>query len=104
MLLKNSGRRGTPCFNSNGTPKKAASNLEKHGVSFGEAVTVFNDPMFVTVIDDEHSQDEERYITVGLSNAIRLLVVAHTDRDGLVRIISARSATKKEEYFYEQTE
>lgn len=85
-------------------PRKAASNLSKHSVSFNEAVTVFNDPMFITVMDDEHSEDEERYITVGLSNASRLLMVAHTDRNGLIRIISARRATKKEENFYAQAE
>ncbi|MBX7234621.1 MAG: BrnT family toxin [Caldilineales bacterium] len=85
-------------------PRKAASNLSKHSISFDEAVTVFNDPMFITVMDDEHSEDEERYITVGLSNASRLLMVAHTDRNGLIRIISARRATKKEENFYAQAE
>ncbi len=85
-------------------PRKAASNLSKHSISFDEAVTVFNDPMFITVMDDEHSEDEERYITVGLSNASLLLMVAHTDRNGLIRIISARRATKKEEDFYAQAE
>ncbi len=85
-------------------PRKAASNLSKHSISFDEAVTVFNDPMFITVMDDEHSEDEERYITVGLSNASLLLMVAHTDRNGLIRIISARRATKKEENFYAQAE
>ena len=85
-------------------PRKAASNLSKHSISFDEAVTVFNDPMFIAVMDDEHSEDEERYITVGLSNASRLLMVAHTDRNGLIRIISARRATKKEENFYAQAE
>lgn len=85
-------------------PRKAASNLSKHSISFDEAVTVLNDPMLITVMDDEHSEDEERYITVGLSNASRLLMVAHTDRNGLIRIISARRATKKEENFYAQAE
>ncbi len=85
-------------------PQKAASNFSKHGVSFNEAVTVFNDPVFITVMDDEHSEDEDRYITIGLSNATRLLMIAHTDRNGLIRIISARRATKKEEDFYAQAE
>ena len=85
-------------------PDKATRNFEKHKVSFDEARTVFDDPMFVTVIDDEHSNDEERYITIGLSRKARLLVVAHTDRSGQVRIISVRKATGKEELFYAEAE
>lgn len=81
-------------------PNKASKNVEKHQVSFEEAATVFDDLMFITVIDDEHSFDEERYITVGLSNQGRLLMVAHTDRKSRIRIISARKATAKEEQFY----
>jgi uncharacterized DUF497 family protein len=80
--------------------RKAAKNFRKHRVAFEEAETVFDDPMFITVVDDEHSLDEERYITIGQSSQHRLLIVAHTDRDGRVRIISAREATKKEERFY----
>ena len=85
-------------------PNKATRNLKRHEVSFDEATTVFDDPMFVTVIDDEHSDDEERYIIIGLSRQARLLVVAHTDRAGQVRIISARKATRKEEQFYAEAE
>jgi len=81
-------------------PGKAARNVGKHAVSFEEAARVFDDAMFITVIDDEHSGDEERYITIGLSGTGNLLVVAHTDREGQVRIISARKATRKEEQFY----
>ncbi len=81
-------------------PNKAARNIEKHQVSFDEAATVFDDPMFITVVDEEHSVDEERYITIGLSKQGRLLMVAHTDREGRIRIISARKATKREEQFY----
>ncbi len=81
-------------------PGKADRNAKKHGVSFGEAATIFDDPMFISVIDQEHSGDEERYITIGLSGSGRLLIIAHTDREGQVRIISARKATKKEEQFY----
>jgi hypothetical protein len=81
-------------------PHKASKNVEKHQVSFEEAATVFDDLMFITVIDDEHSFDEERYITIGLSNQGRLLMVAHTDRESRIRIISARKATAKEEQFY----
>jgi len=74
--------------------------VAKHGISFEEAATVFDDPVFVTVIDDEHSIDEERYITIGMSKQGRLLMLAHTDRADQVRIISARRATKREERFY----
>ncbi len=85
-------------------PNKAALNLEKHGVSFEEATSVFADPMFIAVVDDEHSSDEERFITIGMSAQGRLLMVAHTDRDGRVRIISVRKATKVEEQFYVEAE
>ncbi|MDZ7296269.1 MAG: BrnT family toxin [candidate division KSB1 bacterium] len=83
---------------------KASRNIEKHHVSFDEAATVFDDPMFITFIDEEHSVDEERYITIGLSKQGRVLMVAHTDREGRIRIISARKATKKEEQFYAEAE
>ncbi|MEW6085297.1 MAG: BrnT family toxin [Chloroflexota bacterium] len=85
-------------------PEKAQKNLQKHEVGFEEASSVFDDPMFITVLDDEHSDDEERYITIGISDKIRLLLVAHTERDNRIRIISARKATKHEEKFYEETE
>lgn len=83
---------------------KAAKNIEKHQESFDEAATVFDDPMFITFIDEEHSVDEERYITIGLSKQGRLLMVAHTDREGRICIISARKATKIEEQFYAEVE
>lgn len=85
-------------------PAKAAGNLAKHGVAFEEAKTVFEDPMFITFVDDEHSVDEERYITVGISGRGRLLVVAHTHREERIRIISARKATKKEVSYYEKAD
>jgi hypothetical protein len=81
-------------------PHKAARNLDKHKVSFDEAKTVFRDRMLISLVDEEHSIDEERYITIGMSARGRLLLVAHTDRGGQVRIISARKATRKEEHFY----
>ena len=71
---------------------KAKRNAEKHRVSFEEAATVFDDPMFITFVDDEHSIDEERYITIGLSSRGWLLMLAHADRDDRIRIISARRA------------
>ncbi|HQX16330.1 MAG TPA: BrnT family toxin [Anaerolineales bacterium] len=85
-------------------PEKSQKNFQKHEVSFEEASSVFDDPMFITVLDDEHSDDEERYITIGISNKTRLLLVAHTERDNRIRVISARKATKHEEKFYEETE
>lgn len=85
-------------------PVKAEVNLKKHRVSFEEASTVFDDPLFITFLDVEHSVDEARYITLGLSRRSRLLLIAHTDRDGAIRIISARKATKNERRFYEEAE
>jgi uncharacterized DUF497 family protein len=85
-------------------PNKAARNLERHRVSFEEAATVFDDPMFITLVDEDHSTDEERYITIGLSNQGRVLLLAHTDRKGQIRIISAREATRKEKQYYAEAE
>ena len=79
---------------------KAKLNFRKHHIRFEEARTVFSDPMFVTVVDEEHSVDEDRYITIGFSNQNRLILVAHTDQEGVIRIISARKATKSEQKFY----
>ncbi|CAD5930483.1 hypothetical protein NO976_01302 [Planktothrix agardhii] len=73
-------------------PDKATGNLDKHGVSFQEAVTVFNDPLSVTFPDPNHSIGESRYIIIGISRFGQLLIVAHTDRLERVRIISARKA------------
>lgn len=75
---------------------KAQRNLRKHGVSFDEAVTVFYDSLSVTFDDPYHSADESRLITIGYSTQGRLLLVAHTERDATVRIISARRATARE--------
>ncbi len=81
---------------------KARTNLQKHKVSFEEAGTIFDDPLFITFLDREHSIDEERYITIGLSKRRRLLLVAHTDRQEHIRIISARKATRNEQRFYQE--
>jgi uncharacterized DUF497 family protein len=83
-------------------PNKAALNLEKHGVSFQEATTVFNDPLSATFPDSDHSIQESRYIIIGMSGFGQLLVVAHIDRGEKVRIISARKATRQERRFYEE--
>ena len=85
-------------------PRKALNNMDKHGVSFEEAASVFDDPLFITVIDEEHSADEERFITIGLSSQGQLLMLAHTDQGGRIRIISARKATRKEAQFYAEAE
>ena len=81
---------------------KAASNLSKHGVSFEEAKTVFEDPLYVDFYDPDHSQDEERYLIVGESNRGRLLIVSYTERGELIRLISARELTRTERQIYEQ--
>jgi uncharacterized DUF497 family protein len=83
-------------------PGKAASNLAKHGVPFQEAATVFDDPLALTYFDPDHSDEEDRFITFGLSRDGNVLVVSHTDRDETTRIISARKATRKERKSYEQ--
>ncbi|MFM5892322.1 MAG: BrnT family toxin [Dolichospermum sp.] len=85
-------------------PDKANSNLKKHGVSFSEASTVFNDPLSITFPDPDHSYGEERYVIIGVSSASRILIVPHTDRADRVRIISAREATRNERRFYEDGE
>ncbi|MBR8829838.1 MAG: hypothetical protein N5P05_001206 [Chroococcopsis gigantea SAG 12.99] len=83
---------------------KAKLNIEKHGVSFDEAATVFNDPLSVTFPDPDHSFGEARYVIIGLSLSARILVVAHTERGERIRIISAREATRHERRFYERGE
>ena len=81
---------------------KANENLKKHGVSFDEAKTVFNDPFSVTIYDPDHSIDKDRYIDIGLSSKGRLIVVSYLEQDGKIRIISSRKATKKEKRDYEK--
>lgn len=82
---------------------KAERNLSKHGVSFEEAKTVFDDPLYVDFYDPDHSEDEERYLIVGQSNRGRLLMVSYTERgDDLIRIISARQVTRTERETYEE--
>jgi len=81
---------------------KAARNLRQHGVSFEEAATVFRDPLSVMGADPDHSVDEERFVTFGVSAAGRYLVVATTDRGDTIRIISARPMTAGERAIYEE--
>jgi uncharacterized DUF497 family protein len=81
-------------------PRKAASNLRKHGIAFSDAVGVLEDPYAVT-IRDEH-EEEERWVTIGCDFLGRLLVVVHTQRDEAIRIISARKANRSERDQYEE--
>lgn len=81
---------------------KAASNETKHGVTFAEAASIFEDPLSLTIRDMQHSEDEERWIILGQSSRGRLLVVVHTERGDTLRIISARLATRQEIRNYER--
>lgn len=84
---------------------KATSNQRKHGVSFDRAATVFNDQFIISIPDIEHSETEERWLTLGQANNGRMLVVIHTFKErnagANIRIISAREATKHEQRQYE---
>jgi uncharacterized protein len=83
--------------------KKANENLRKHAVSFEEAATVLSDPLSITVADPDHSSPgDERFVTIGQSRAGILLVVVHSERDELIRIITARRATPREKRDYEK--
>ncbi|HEX7342976.1 MAG TPA: BrnT family toxin [bacterium] len=82
--------------------EKAAENAQKHRVTFQEAASVFGDPLAITYSDPDHSRREDRYVTFGLSDQNRLLVVAHTFRTDRVRLISARPMTAKERRIYEE--
>jgi len=83
---------------------KARKNLAKHGVSFDEAITVFGDPLAVTIHDPDHSDEEERFLTTGLSKGRRLIIVAHTERAKRLRIVHAREVTAGERRQYESGE
>ena len=84
-------------------PDKAAANIEKHGVSFEEAATVFDDRLAETYDDPDHSEDEDRFLTFGESREGRSLVVSHCDRADRVRIIHARLMTRREKKQYEES-
>jgi uncharacterized DUF497 family protein len=85
-------------------PHKASVNLDKHGVSFGEAATVFADPLVLDRADPDHSLGEERFICAGRSYVDRLLVVAYAERGERIRILSARVAEPRERRSYERSE
>lgn len=84
-------------------PAKAVSNMRKHGVSFEEARSVFYDEFAVQFFDEENSEAEDRFLMLGLSDEVRLLIVCHCEREqgNTIRIISARKATKNEGKYYQ---
>jgi uncharacterized protein len=84
-------------------PSKAAANLKKHGVSVEEAKSVFFDEFAFQFFDEEHSSEEERFLMLGMSSGARLLIVCHCERrhGQVIRIISARKATRRESAFYQ---
>ena len=83
-------------------PRKAKSNVKKHGISFEEAATALSDPLAATGADPDHSITEDRFVTFGVSEMGRLLVVSHTEERETIRIINARKATKGERELYEE--
>lgn len=87
--------------------QKAGTNFKKHKVSFEEAKTVFNDPRLITFFDEEHSETEERFVSIGMSATLGILLVVHTEHEEeegivVVRIISCRKATASERRTYEK--
>jgi uncharacterized protein len=102
FLVESQNAMPAPLLTLDFDPDKAASNLKKHGVSFQEAFTVFDDMLSSTLPDDQHSEDELRYITIGHSDQNRLLFVVYTEITSGVRIIGARLATATEREQYEE--
>ncbi|MBV9742456.1 MAG: BrnT family toxin [Acidobacteriia bacterium] len=82
--------------------RKAAANLKKHQISFQDAATVFFDPLAITFPDPDHSWEESREITIGSTMKGQVVFVSHCERDGHMRIISARRATRSEQQQYEE--
>jgi hypothetical protein len=82
--------------------RKARQNLQKHQIDFSDASTVFSDTLSIPIPDPDHSEDEERWVTMGLSNRQRLLVVVHTEQEETIRIISVRTADRLERRKYEE--
>jgi uncharacterized DUF497 family protein len=83
-------------------PNKAASNLRKHGVSFEEAATAFGDPLSAIVSDPDHSAQEDRYLLIGTSAQLRVVIVSFAERGDRIRIINARRLTRSERKAYEE--
>ena len=84
-------------------PVKAKRNLKEHGVSFDDATAVLRDTLSITISDPDHSDSESRFIDIGMSHHMELLVVSYTERKDRIRIISARRATRAERKSYEET-
>ena len=84
-------------------PAKAERNLKDHGVSFDDATTIFRDTLSITISDPDHSDSENRFIDIGMSHRMELLVISYTERKDKIRIISARRATRAERKNYEET-
>jgi uncharacterized DUF497 family protein len=82
--------------------KKATTNERKHRISFHKAATIFNDPLAITFTDPDHSESEHRFLTFGMTQSNRYLVVCHTDRGAHIRIINARLMTRNERKIYEE--
>jgi uncharacterized DUF497 family protein len=89
-------------YNFEWNSKKAEANRKKHGVSFEEGVTTFGDPLSMNMPDPDHSESEQRFIVIGLSDRYRLLVVCYVEIEESTRIISARQATRSERKSYEE--
>ena len=83
---------------------KATANSKKHKITFDEGKTIFNDPFLLTFPDSENSENEERYINIGLSAKGRVLILIHPERQGKIRIVSCRKATAGERRYYEESE
>lgn len=83
--------------------KKEKINLQKHGISFEEAITLFIDPYSITIYDPDHSDEEARFIDIGTSNKGRILAVVYTERENKIRIISCRKALPTERRRYEES-
>lgn len=83
--------------------RKAKANFAKHGVDFEEARTIFNDPLLLTFEDVDHSNQEQRYLSLGISSDGRLLIAAHTEEGDIIRLINCRKATRRERRTYENT-
>ena len=83
-------------------PDKAKGNLKEHGVSFDDATSVFRDRLSITISDPDHSDSEDRFLDIGMSHRMELLVVSYTERRDRIRIISARRATRSERKTYEE--
>lgn len=95
-------------YNFEWDPRKTKANITKHGISFEQAAKIFLDALHIAVFDDEHSETEERWVTIGKVGNGELLVVSHTfveheDHTVTVRIISARMATQHEQRQYEES-